>query len=72
MDTRSLSKLLQYLALPFMAASVFQKPLGLNEWAQPILGLIAVAFLLSDMARHIADEDRDLAVTAFKLRDPGR
>jgi len=26
------------------------------------------AFL--DMARHIADEDRDLAVTAFKLRDP--
>jgi len=47
MDTRSLSKLLQYLALPFMAASLFQKPLGLNEWAQPILGLIAVAFLWS-------------------------
>ena len=47
MDTQAVSKLLQYLALPFMAASLFQKPLGLNEWSQPILGLVGVVFLWS-------------------------
>ena len=45
MSNSSLAKLLIYAALPFVAVSLLQKPLGLNEWAQPILGLIAVLLL---------------------------
>jgi hypothetical protein len=47
MKAQSLSKLLQYLALPFMAVGLFEKPLGLNEWTHWILLLIAAALLWS-------------------------